>query len=283
MNDNNEVIEMGVLKTKDAADALGVSPTTVKRWVLHFSHCFQKDRLGHYAFTEQDISRLQFIKHRIEEGSGLEQIELPAYEDDRDGLEQRLGQRNDRGLNRDEMGQGNERTTSGVELSRLNEHRTSETPADRQNPQRTSGIEAGKQNALRMSGTEAGKPNALRASGTEAGKQNSQSLRNFWSEQSARSEDSAELLSRIRQIEYTLAHKADEVVSTQVLQHRMELDELRQIVEQLALSVEALHQPAIRAIAAASEDNATPPAKPQTLPAARHKKRGLLRSLFQFL
>ncbi|CAH1217384.1 Chromosome-anchoring protein RacA [Paenibacillus plantiphilus] len=212
--EDNEVIEMGVLKTKDTAVALGVSPTTVKRWVLHFSHCFQKDRLGHYVFSEQDIRRLQHIKSRIEQGSTLEQIELPSL--DVAGAE----------------GDGTVDNVIEMAGNAMIEH-------------------------VRNEINELNEAHARDNTG----------------------EESAELMSQIRQIEYTLAHKADEVVSMQVLQHRLELDELRRIVEQLVLSVEALQKPKLRPLTAFEEPASPPPAKPQI----RHKKRGLLRLLFQFL
>lgn len=53
--------------------------------------------------------------------------------------------------------------------------------------------------------------------------------------------DNGELLSRIREIERSVGQKADEVVSAQVLQHRAELDELRQMVSQLAATIETLN------------------------------------------
>lgn len=53
--------------------------------------------------------------------------------------------------------------------------------------------------------------------------------------------DNTELLARIREIERSVGQKADEVVSAQVLQHRAELDELRQMVSQLAATIETLH------------------------------------------
>ncbi|MBW7456586.1 MerR family transcriptional regulator [Paenibacillus sepulcri] len=69
---------MDVLKTKDAAAALGVSQTTVKRWVSMFPAHFIKDRFGHYIFTDQDISRLRYMKERIDQGESLDQLELES-------------------------------------------------------------------------------------------------------------------------------------------------------------------------------------------------------------
>ncbi|MFF2482264.1 MerR family transcriptional regulator [Paenibacillus sp. NPDC058071] len=51
------------------------------------------------------------------------------------------------------------------------------------------------------------------------------------------------LLIRISQLEDALSHKADEVVSFQLLHHRQEMEEIRQTLAQLAASVEALYLP----------------------------------------
>lgn len=241
---------MVVLKTKDTADALGVSPTTVKRWVLHFSRCFQKDRLGHYVFSEQDVCRLQYIKSRIEQGSSLEQIELPTLDVS--------GSEKDSAIDNEIIG------------NVMNEHAVNEKterPVDEmtENPVN----EINKHAVNEMTERPVNEINKM-SEYNEAYKINKMNG------------ESAELMSQIRQIEYALAHKADEVVSTQVLQHRMELDELRRIVEQLALTVEALQKPMLKPLVACEEPS-PPSAKPHIMPPVRHKKRGLLRSLFQFL
>ncbi|EXX87782.1 RacA protein [Paenibacillus darwinianus] len=65
------------MKTKDMAQTLGVSQTTVKRWVARFPDAFRKDRYGHYAFSEQDIERIRYIQLMVEQGLGLDEITLP--------------------------------------------------------------------------------------------------------------------------------------------------------------------------------------------------------------
>jgi chromosome-anchoring protein RacA len=67
---------MGILKTKDAADLLSVSQTTIKRWASTFPESFQKDRFGHYIFSEQEIDLLIHIKDRIDHGETLDRITL---------------------------------------------------------------------------------------------------------------------------------------------------------------------------------------------------------------
>ncbi len=65
------------MKTKEASELLGVSQTTVKRWASHFPSSFPKDRLGHYVFSDSEISLLLYMKEQVEKGSPLEQIVLP--------------------------------------------------------------------------------------------------------------------------------------------------------------------------------------------------------------
>jgi chromosome-anchoring protein RacA len=52
-----------------------------------------------------------------------------------------------------------------------------------------------------------------------------------------------DMLSRLREVERSLEQKADEVVCAQVLQHRVELEELRRSFAQLAASFDTLQKP----------------------------------------
>lgn len=67
---------MKILKTKDAAELLSVSVTTIKRWAAMFPDFFPKDRFGHYTFSEQQIRQLNHIKESINHGEPLESIQL---------------------------------------------------------------------------------------------------------------------------------------------------------------------------------------------------------------
>lgn len=71
---------MELVKSKDAAESLNVSQTTVKRWASYFPHYFQKDRFGHYIFTPQDLVMLGLIKAALERGETMDQIVLPEPE-----------------------------------------------------------------------------------------------------------------------------------------------------------------------------------------------------------
>lgn len=173
---------MEILKTKEVAERLSVSQTTIKRWAAMFPDYFPKDRLGHYIFSGQEVGLLQSIKDRIDQGESLDSIDLKGIKSPAELLQE-----------------------------------PSPTPD---------------------------KP-------------------------------MEELLSRIVHIEHSLDQKADEVVSFQLLQQRKELEDLRQMIQQLAVSLETIRKPSTEA---ASISTIRPAA------AAKHqvpsRKRGLLRTLF---
>ncbi|MCL6602185.1 MAG: MerR family transcriptional regulator [Paenibacillus sp.] len=180
---------MEILKTKDAADRLSVSQTTIKRWVTHFPSYFKKDRFGHYIFSEQEINLLTHIKDRIEHGETLDGINL---------------------------------TTNKLPQEPL---------------------------------------------------QNKPSLHT--------NDNSIEdMVSRMDHIERSLNHKADEVVSIQLLQQREELEDLRQMIQQLAASLETIQKPNSRTHLSNEEIHLVAAGKLQVPP---RKRSGLLRSFFSFL
>jgi chromosome-anchoring protein RacA len=183
-NHPNGVVDMDIAKTKDASELVGVSQTTIKRWASQFPSFFQKDRFGHYVFSEKQISLLIYIRSHIERGDSLDQITLPIN------------------------------LTSEPAKKQVVE----ETPMD-------------------------------------------------------------ELFSRIHEIERSLGQKADEVVSSQVLQHRSELEELRQMISQLAATVEIMQNPSPKSFALPVEFYSANADKP-LLPA---RKRGFFRSFFTVL
>lgn len=177
---------MEMLKTKEAAELLSVSQTTIKRWAAMFPNFFPKDRFGHYIFTGQEIGLLRSIKERIEHGETLDSIDLA----------------------------GNKQPEPAEPLHDTRPPHTPDKPMQ-------------------------------------------------------------ELLSRIVHIEHSLDQKADEVVSVQLLRQREELEDLRQMIQQLAVSIETIQKPASRA-SSSEEMRPIATAKLQAPP----KKRGLLRTLF---
>ncbi|WP_239615644.1 MerR family transcriptional regulator [Cohnella mopanensis] len=89
--------------------------------------------------------------------------------------------------------------------------------------------------------------------------------------------DEKEWMVRINEVERSLQQKADEVVSAQVLQHRAELDELRQMVAQLAASVETLQEKGVKSVTPREEFWSTMPTIAAATPP---KKRGFFRTFF---
>lgn len=55
------------IKTKEAAQLLGVSPTTIKRWCATFPDRFRKDASGHYVFSVEELDLLAEIRSHYEE------------------------------------------------------------------------------------------------------------------------------------------------------------------------------------------------------------------------
>lgn len=181
---------MEMLKTKDAAELLSVSQTTIKRWAAMFPDYFPKDRFGHYIFSEQEISLLKSIKERISHGEVLEYMSLGSAAD-------------------------------------------IQPPVSRQ------------ENPLRHT--------------------------QDW--------PMGDMLSRIDYIERSLDHKADEVVSVQLLQQRAELEDLRQMIKQLAVSLETIQKSGGPSLSPYDELHPAAAMKLKTPP----RKRGLLRNIFSFL
>ena len=56
---------MDYFKTKEIAQVMGVSPTTIKRWAATCPNRFRKDVSGHYIFSSEDLETLTEIqKHQ---------------------------------------------------------------------------------------------------------------------------------------------------------------------------------------------------------------------------
>lgn len=181
---------MEILKTKDAAELLSVSQTTIKRWAAMFPEFFPKDRFGHYTFSEQQINLLNHIKDQINQGETLECINLNLTNDKLPSI------------------------------------------PSQENPR-------------------------LYTDGTPM----------------------EDILSRINYIEHALDQKANEVVSIQLLQQRAELEDMRIMIKQLAVSLETMQKPNNKSLSPYEDPHPVATAKLTSSP----RKRSLLRSFFSFL
>lgn len=69
------------LGTREACEILGVSQTTLKRWISYFPNVFPKDQLGHYLFAERELKLLEKIKEEVRGGVPMDKIELPVAQE----------------------------------------------------------------------------------------------------------------------------------------------------------------------------------------------------------
>jgi chromosome-anchoring protein RacA len=180
---------MDILKTKDAADLLSVSQTTIKRWASHFPDYFPKDRSGHYIFSEQEINLLIHIKDRIDHGDPLDRIDLVT----------------------------NKQSSVPLQEDKSPLHTPDKSIKD--------------------------------------------------------------MVTRLDYIERSLQQKADDIVSVQLLKQREELEDIRQMIAQLAAAIETIQKPSSNPYSSREEIHPVAAARLQSPP----KKRSLLRTFFSFL
>lgn len=62
------------MNTNAVAKLLGVSPSTIQRWVKHANLEMNRNELGHYVFREEDIEVLKNIQEQINNGVLLQDI-----------------------------------------------------------------------------------------------------------------------------------------------------------------------------------------------------------------
>ncbi|PLR81750.1 MerR family transcriptional regulator [Bacillus sp. V33-4] len=62
------------MNTTAVAKLLGVSSSTIQRWVKQLDLHMQRNDLGHYSFTEDDIKLLAGIKEQVQNGVLLQEV-----------------------------------------------------------------------------------------------------------------------------------------------------------------------------------------------------------------
>ncbi len=65
------------MNTNMAAKELGVSAKTVQRWVKQLNLPAERNELGHYSFTPEDLDVLKSVKRQISEGTALLDVQVP--------------------------------------------------------------------------------------------------------------------------------------------------------------------------------------------------------------
>lgn len=56
------------MNTSAVSKLLGVSSSTVQRWVKHLGLRMQRNEFGHYVYSEEDVERLRQYKEQIQNG-----------------------------------------------------------------------------------------------------------------------------------------------------------------------------------------------------------------------
>jgi chromosome-anchoring protein RacA len=67
------------LNTRSVAELLGISTSTVQRWVKQLNLEMEKNELGHFIFSEEDIELLKQVKAQLHEGILLQDIALAKH------------------------------------------------------------------------------------------------------------------------------------------------------------------------------------------------------------
>lgn len=65
------------MNTNMVASELGVSAKTVQRWVKQLNLPAERNELGHYSFTTEDVKVLKSVQKQISEGTAIQDIHVP--------------------------------------------------------------------------------------------------------------------------------------------------------------------------------------------------------------
>ena len=66
------------LNTKAVAELLGISVSTVQRGVKQLNLEMERNELGHFIFSEEDITLLKEVKNQLQQGKILQEIEISS-------------------------------------------------------------------------------------------------------------------------------------------------------------------------------------------------------------
>lgn len=93
------------MNTSAVAKMLGVSPSTIQRWVKQANLQMERTELGHYQFSEESIEVLKDIKNQLNNGVLLQDLKLKGKKSRKatvvaqptsDGLKEELSDRMDK-------------------------------------------------------------------------------------------------------------------------------------------------------------------------------------------
>lgn len=75
-----------MMNTSEVAKLLGVSASTIQRWVKQLELPMERNERGHYHFNQEDIELLKSIKEQIQSGTLLQDIAPPQVKKSRTGV-----------------------------------------------------------------------------------------------------------------------------------------------------------------------------------------------------
>jgi DNA-binding transcriptional MerR regulator len=252
---------MTLLKTKEAAQQLVVSETTIRRWVSTFPASFRKDMFGHYIFDAPAMNKLRQVKGQLDAGTALYDIKLPTLAEE-EALAALAAEVVGAGtpVQADTLADGaSVSSNAGSTVERAvalgRNANSSVLVVDRAGNIRNAGpgevnlataeITTGIEHAAAGAGGNSLMTLAPHASNTDQSHEASQvTVPTAPIRPSSHLFDEPDpMLERLNAIENALSQKADEVVTVQLLHHRKELEELRKSLTELAASIEAIRNP----------------------------------------
>lgn len=66
------------MNTSAVAKMLGVSPSTIQRWVKQANLQMERTELGHFQFSEESIGVLKTIQEQLNQGVLLQDLKIPG-------------------------------------------------------------------------------------------------------------------------------------------------------------------------------------------------------------
>lgn len=64
------------MNTRAVSKILGVSASTVQRWVKHLDMEMERNEFGHYLYTDEDIEILKEFKKQVQQGIPIQEIKV---------------------------------------------------------------------------------------------------------------------------------------------------------------------------------------------------------------
>ncbi|KOO50457.1 MerR family transcriptional regulator [Priestia koreensis] len=74
------------MKTSEVAKLLGVNPRTITKWIHQFELNCEKNELGHFDFSEEDVESLREVQKTMQQGSRRQGVVTKVVDEEMTGL-----------------------------------------------------------------------------------------------------------------------------------------------------------------------------------------------------